>query len=301
MAIDLHIAVLRKGVYTWNEWRRNNPRVKPDLSGADLRGIRLCGGDHDATHYEALITKGQSLSRVLRDGADLKDVIFRGANLVGANLSYCDLSGADLSETMMSRALICSCKFTNTNLYWAGLDQADANNAAFDTCNLDRVNFAAACLTAATFARCSLVEARFYQSDLSSVKFEDTNLIRCDLTYGRLVRTRFIRGRLSDCNIYGVSVWDIQAEDVAISELCITPDGEPAIAVDDLDVAQFLYLILENKRLRSVIENMTGRIVLILGRFTSDRKRVLDALRVALRARGYALYFLISINPQGVI
>src|SRR5262249_1667665 len=65
----------------------------------------------------------------------------------------------------------------------------------------------------------------------------------------------------------------------------ITPEGESAINVDDFDVAQFLYLLLENKRLRTVIESMTGKMVLILGRFTPERKRVLDILRTALRAR----------------
>lgn len=101
MAIDLHVSALRKGVSAWNEWRRNHPEVQPDLSGADLRGIRLCGGDHDAAHYMALQDEGQPLSEVRRDGADLRGVILRGANLIDANLFYCDLSGADLSETII--------------------------------------------------------------------------------------------------------------------------------------------------------------------------------------------------------
>jgi hypothetical protein len=70
-------------------------------------------------------------------------------------------------------------------------------------------------------------------------------------------------------------------------ELIITPDGAPSIRVDDLEVAQFIYLLLNNERLRQVIDTITSKVVLILGRFTPERKAVLDALRAELRNRDY--------------
>ena len=36
MANDEHIALLKQGVQAWNAWRRENPKVDPDLGGADL-------------------------------------------------------------------------------------------------------------------------------------------------------------------------------------------------------------------------------------------------------------------------
>ncbi len=300
MANALHASELRKGVVAWNQWRLQNPDVQPDLSGTDLRGIRLCGGDRDADHYGSLLAgESQRLSEVFRDGANLKAVSFRGANLVDANLCYCDLTGADLSETIMSRALLCSSRLVGANLFWASLDKVDANNAEFDRCNLDRVNFGGADLAAARFTSCSLVDASLFESNLTNTKFHDTELTRCDLMYSRLVRTEFIRSCLCDCKIHGVSVWDVHAEDATISELSITPDGQPSITVDDLDVAQFLYLVLENKRLRTAIDSMTGKIVLILGRFTPERKRVLDTLRTALRARGFVSVLFDFDKPSG--
>jgi hypothetical protein len=56
-------------------------------------------------------------------------------------------------------------------------------------------------------------------------------------------------------------------------------DTDPIITVDDLEVAQFVYLLLNNAKIRSAI------VVLILGRFTDDRKSVLDALRDELAKR----------------
>ena len=45
--------------------------------------------------------------------------------------------------------------------------------------------------------------------------------------------------------------------------------------------------MLNNKRIRHVIDTITSKAVLILGRFTPERKAVLDALRNELRQRDY--------------
>jgi hypothetical protein len=71
-------------------------------------------------------------------------------------------------------------------------------------------------------------------------------------------------------------------------DLIITPPYTPrTITVDDLEVAQFIYLLLHNDRVRKVINTITSKVVLILGRFTPERKAVLDAVREELRKRDY--------------
>ena len=71
------------------------------------------------------------------------------------------------------------------------------------------------------------------------------------------------------------------------SNLVITPEDESAIQVDNLEVAQFIYLLLNNEKIRDVIDTITSKVVLILGRFTPERKVVLDAIRDELRKRDY--------------
>jgi hypothetical protein len=56
---------------------------------------------------------------------------------------------------------------------------------------------------------------------------------------------------------------------------------------DNLKVAQFIYLLLNNKEIRDVIDTITSKTVLILGRFSEDRKPVLNALRSELRKHDY--------------
>lgn len=294
-----HLAALRAGTAEWNKWRSRNPSVAPDLRGADLRGLRVCGGDKDADHYTSALRNGGNLRNVRRDGADLRGVNFCGANLTDANLSLCDLSGADLSETVMGRTLFDSCVLYQAKLYWACMDTCNANNSWFTKCVFDRANLGSSDFSAAKFLHCSFVDASLFQCDLSSAEFDDCNIVACDLTYSRLVRTRFIGGQLRNSSIYGVSVWDVEATRLQAADLRITPEDQPAVTVDDLDIGQFLYLVLANKRLREAIEGMTGRMVLILGRFTPERKRVLNELRAQLRALGYISVIFDFDKPAG--
>lgn len=45
MANEEHLAILKQGVEVWNEWREENPDVRPDLSQAYLRWADLSGAD----------------------------------------------------------------------------------------------------------------------------------------------------------------------------------------------------------------------------------------------------------------
>ena len=46
-------------------------------------------------------------------------------------------------------------------------------------------------------------------------------------------------------------------------------------------------MLLNNRKIRHVIDTITSKVVLILGRFTEERKAVLDAIRDELRKRDY--------------
>jgi hypothetical protein len=97
----------------------------------------------------------------------------------------------------------------------------------------------------------------------------------------------FSHANLNGCRVYGVSVWDVKLDGASQLGLIITPQSEPKLEVDNLEVAQFLYLILNNQKIRDVLDTITSKVVLILGRFEPSRKRILDAIRDALRKRNY--------------
>jgi hypothetical protein len=92
---------------------------------------------------------------------------------------------------------------------------------------------------------------------------------------------------LTGCRIYGVAAWSVELERTKQQNLIITREFEPEITVDNIEVAQFIYLMLNRQKIRDVIDTITSKAVLILGRFTHERKAVLDALREELRKRNY--------------
>src|SRR5215212_4780350 len=69
--------------------------------------------------------------------------------------------------------------------------------------------------------------------------------------------------------------------------LNISDSLEGGITVDNLDVAQFIHILTNNKKIRDLIATITSKAVLILGRFSPERKAVLDALRDKLRDYDY--------------
>ena len=102
-----------------------------------------------------------------------------------------------------------------------------------------------------------------------------------------LVDTDLTGADLTGCRIFGVSAWRLKLEGVKQHNLIVTSFVEPEIAVDNIEVAQFIYLLLNNQKVRDVIDTITSKAVLILGRFTQERKPVLEALREELRQRKY--------------
>lgn len=102
-----------------------------------------------------------------------------------------------------------------------------------------------------------------------------------------VVSTICVRAVFTECRIYGLSAWDLQLDDTQQKNLIIAPSGAPMVTVDNLEVAQFIYLLLNNKRVRQVIDTVTSKVVLILGRFTTERKEILEAIRDSLRTHDY--------------
>jgi hypothetical protein len=95
-----------------------------------------------------------------------------------------------------------------------------------------------------------------------------------------LVETNLTNATITGCRIYGASAWNVTLTGTAQLDLIISKEGEPVVTVDDLEVGQFIYLMLNNTKIRNVINTITSKGVLILGRFSDPkRKSVLDGLR----------------------
>src|SRR5258707_15676205 len=162
--------------------------------------------------------------------------------------------------------------------------------------NLIQANLSFANLNGADLSGADLSGAILYEADLSQADLSQADLSRANLSRTLLVGTNLANTTLKDCSIYGISAWDVQLDGAEQLNLTITPYDQSIITVDNLKIAQFLYLLLNNKEIRDVINTLTTKSVLILGRFTPERKAILDALRDALREHNY-LPILFDFDP----
>jgi len=131
------------------------------------------------------------------------------------------------------------------------------------------------------------MEANLIGSDLSGADLTGANLSIANLSRTILIETNFKMSILSNCNVYGVSAWGLNLDEAKQSDLIITNENEPVVTVDNLEVAQFIYLLLHSQKIRDAIDTIAKKAVLILGRFTPDRMVVLNAIRDELRKQGY--------------
>jgi hypothetical protein len=133
----------------------------------------------------------------------------------------------------------------------------------------------------------TLEDADITQADLGLVNFGGANLRGADLSLSSLVEASVENADLTNCRVYGLSVWNVQGRPAKQTNLIITREDEPTITVDNIEIAQFVYLLVNNEKIRDVIDTVGRKAVLILGRFTARRKAILEALREELRDQGY--------------
>lgn len=108
MADPAHLEMLREGVEAWNEWRRANPEIKPDLRMASLIGMNLNKIDFSGAiliraQLNSTLLHEAHLERADLDSANLEGAYLREAHLEGASLREAQLGGADLRGIFLSK------------------------------------------------------------------------------------------------------------------------------------------------------------------------------------------------------
>ncbi|MCC6802524.1 MAG: pentapeptide repeat-containing protein [Anaerolineae bacterium] len=243
----------------WDAYKTSRQRA----SFSEAFGGRKGAVKFDASSKRVVDLSGATLDGICIGFANLRGVIFdgasmRGAKLKGTYMEHCSLRDVDFSpfDTGYAR--------TNALLLSANLRSAD----------LERANLSGADLSKAVLTDANLTNARLSDANLSESILVRTNLTGADLTHSR---------------IYGIAAWDLVLDDDETKrrDLIVTPENQSSVRVDDIEVAQFIYMLLNRKNLRNVINAITRRGVLILGRFGGGGIEVLRAIADQLRENGY--------------
>jgi uncharacterized protein YjbI with pentapeptide repeats len=277
------LALLEGGVEKWNRWRAAHARFRPYLSNAnlsqtnkhiaDLDGIDLSNAELSDADFE-----GMSL-----DNANLTDAVLERANFTDAGLNGADLTQANLRWTNFTEAHLGFATFDDADMTRANLCDAEIWNASLQGTNLTAAILERVEASGIHAMGANLTFARLLDADLSDADLSDANL-----SYATLVGTNLEGATLTGCNVYGISVWDVNLDKAQQSRLVIVgQDNRSPVMVDDIEVAQFVHLLLNHRKLRKAIDAVAERGVLILGRFSAGGLEVLELLAARLRELNY--------------
>ncbi|MEM7759843.1 MAG: pentapeptide repeat-containing protein [Cyanobacteria bacterium P01_A01_bin.40] len=171
MADETHLKILREGVKVWNQWRKDNPDIEPDLSRSQLKDANLYG----------INLSRVNLTGVDFTGADLRSAQLIHANLYGANFFSSNLTSADLRKANLGGAYLFCANLSRVDLRSASLYDVDLGGAYLFCANLSGTNLNSVRALATNFEGGILTGACIEDWNINS----KTNLkdVECDFIY----------------------------------------------------------------------------------------------------------------------
>ncbi len=255
--------------------------------------------DCDLSHLNAARMWAE---KAVFEGCRFTSSYLRGTHFKQARLERCDFTHTELGSIFAVGASFRGSVLDRTKFELAWLDGADFADAQCTETVFRRAHLSGAKLGGVDLRGCDFAEADLRSADLKSADLQGARFAGADLRHAVLTGARLQGADLSHANlsgadlrgadltgakVYGVSAWDVALDEAVQRGLVIVPPDQSPITVDDLEVAQFVYLMYQNPKIRRVIDTITSRAVLILGRFTPERKVVLDGIREELRRRDF--------------
>jgi uncharacterized protein YjbI with pentapeptide repeats len=256
----------------------------PDRRISEMRPVVLERADLNQLRHPRLCMPNADLEQ-----ADLRNANLEGARLSGANLSGADLSRATLYRARLERANLSQALLQGANLIDANLSGADLSGAVLELAIVHKANLSGANLETASLTAANLSFTNLCHADLS----------RADLSQTVMVRTNLTSATVTGARVYGISVWDVDKTELTQENLIITPSGKPDVIVDDLEVAQFVYMLLEHKKLGQILNSVMRRGVLLLGPFKDGGIERLQTIATFLREKSYLPIIFDFSRPPG--
>jgi len=303
MANPQHVATLLKGVPHWNRWRARHPELRPDLRefsaralhgsilGLNLKGANFSNADlRQADLYRCWLVdadfsgadlRGAVLGEVTAGGASFRRAKLRAAVMMKGVFWGADFRGADF-VTLPPKADIDSSSPPADSWWWT--KPALINGASMERCNLRGAKVGSSC-----FDQVDLTDAKLTRADLREASLEIVQMIRTDVD----------GADFHGCSITALTAFDLRGRPFDETQLRVKTVRGAVVVVDFLEAAQFVSM-LSSERLGLALDRIAPKVVLILGRFSRDRKPVLDDLRKALTALGWMALVFDFPAPKGI-
>jgi uncharacterized protein YjbI with pentapeptide repeats len=209
--------------------------------------------------------------------------------IVFDELDFSSLGPKPIRQYNFTGVIFKKCAFNKGNFYKCYFEESNFE------CEIETASFYECSFKGAVFCNSNIHDVDFTRSIFNNVTFTDCHLKRIILYCTSLVYCRFVNGSVSDSSVFGVNAWNISLDNTLQSNLIVESYSDTnekgrfgVVSVDDIELAQFINLILNNEKVFNVFNAMSSKIVLILGRFTEERKITLDLIRSELKNRNYS-------------
>lgn len=218
MANEEHLDQLKKGVESWNQWRKINEAIHPDLSGADLREANLNRTNLTNTNLSrANLDNADLCGAYFNSGTDFSGANLSNANLCEAYLSRVNLCNADLSGVYLSGAYLNEAKLSRAKLNGTWLSNAELHRA-----NLSRADLSDADLSDANLSNADLTNTDLSRADLSNANFSKADLSNADLSNALLIGSKLLESNLTAAILTGACIqdWNINSATKSDDVIC---------------------------------------------------------------------------------
>ena len=197
-----HFEIVKQGVDEWNQWRKENPEIEPDLSEIDLSDLKLNNANLSDT--------------------DLRRSILRNTDFRGASLVRADLRAANINKASFNLAKLRKANFSEAYLRESDLSEADLTRAYFIRADLVRVDLWGTDLTKADFRWAYLIgtdlkQANLTRADLRWAHLSESNLNQTNLNKANLVKASIIKTNLHHASLKNVMLAWTNFGDVDLS------------------------------------------------------------------------------------
>lgn len=229
----------------WERYLINFPYTSEVLNNRDLRYINFYNEEFKKARKKFKKVRKKNIEFFEVKGPDFSKSDLTGADFFLANLNESSFKGSIINNVNLMHSMIMMSNFRNSII----------NDTKFVGANLWNSNFSV--------------------SNIQNSDFSGSNLLNIDLSSAQII----------NCKIYGISCWDLKRNNFTIiKDLIINRQNKnkEIITTDDIELAQFIYLILNNNKISNLITTMRTKAILILGSFDNESKPVLDKIKEIL-------------------
>ncbi len=131
MANNEHLKLLTHGVDHWNEWRKTNPNIIPDLSDANFRGNGFMWANFSDSNFKKADLTGAHLVRTNFCNANMQNANLDGVEWRKSQCSRVDLKCASLRNANLEYSYFDNANFEGTNLSYTYFNVNSCDNAKF--------------------------------------------------------------------------------------------------------------------------------------------------------------------------